>query len=100
MALLGVPANYTKLDVHKAFRRKAKHYHPDVGGRDREQGCACGHAGDHHLPRRQTDFLALAVMVGEHLVDVGDLLAKIDFGVNPYKANGTRIRARHRGGSG
>jgi predicted SprT family Zn-dependent metalloprotease len=34
MALLGVPANYTKLDVQKAFRRKAKHHHPDVGGRD------------------------------------------------------------------
>jgi SprT-like family len=34
MALLGVSANYTKLDVHKVFRRKAKHHHPDVGGRD------------------------------------------------------------------
>jgi curved DNA-binding protein CbpA len=32
MALLGVSANYTRLDVLKAFRRKAKHHHPDVGG--------------------------------------------------------------------
>ena len=32
MALLKVPANYTKEDVLAAFRREAKKAHPDVGG--------------------------------------------------------------------
>jgi hypothetical protein len=32
MALLKVPANFTKEDVLAAFRREAKKAHPDVGG--------------------------------------------------------------------
>ena len=32
MALLGVPANYTREDVITGFRRAAKKAHPDVGG--------------------------------------------------------------------
>lgn len=32
VALLGVPANYTKEGVIAAFRRKAKEVHPDAGG--------------------------------------------------------------------
>jgi hypothetical protein len=32
IALLGVPANYTKEDIEAAFRREAKKAHPDVGG--------------------------------------------------------------------
>jgi hypothetical protein len=32
MALLGVPADYTKDDVISGFRRAAKRAHPDVGG--------------------------------------------------------------------
>jgi hypothetical protein len=32
MALLGVPADYTKADVLRAFRIKAKTAHPDAGG--------------------------------------------------------------------
>jgi hypothetical protein len=32
IALLGVPANYTRADVIAAFRRKAKTCHPDLGG--------------------------------------------------------------------
>jgi hypothetical protein len=32
MALLGVPADYTRDDVIAAFRREAKNAHPDVGG--------------------------------------------------------------------
>jgi hypothetical protein len=32
IALLGVPANFTREDIIAAFRRKAKKAHPDVGG--------------------------------------------------------------------
>jgi hypothetical protein len=32
MALLRVPADYTKEDVEAAFRREVKRAHPDVGG--------------------------------------------------------------------
>jgi hypothetical protein len=32
MALLSVPANYTRDDVMRAFRRAAKKAHPDAGG--------------------------------------------------------------------
>src|SRR5439155_4260230 len=32
MALLGVPANYTREDVIGGFRRAAKKAHPDLGG--------------------------------------------------------------------
>ena len=32
VALLGVPANYTKDDVLSAFRREVKKAHPDAGG--------------------------------------------------------------------
>jgi hypothetical protein len=32
MALLGVPANYTREDVISGFRRAAKQAHPDLGG--------------------------------------------------------------------
>jgi hypothetical protein len=52
----------------------------EKGGSDGKQGGAGAHARDDNLPWCQADFLPFPVMIREHLINVRQFLAYIEFG--------------------
>jgi hypothetical protein len=50
----------------------------DEGRAGSEKGGTARHAGHDQLPGCESDFLTLAIVICEHLIDVGELLADID----------------------